>query len=160
MLLVSQRLSLHPGLPTDFQDYTLQPWKVPERKQVKCCLLTFLSAEKETIDTSLLVHDFKREELLVHFFSFSSSQIMHIFVPKFKNCWRVDWFCEYCFWLFCSLYLCKRLLVLCVQWKATLMLNTVLESLQQLVLFVQKSETTTSFQTEFKGGKTISWLVF
>lgn len=85
MLLVSQRLSLHPGLPNDFQDYTLQPWKVPERKQVKCCLLAFLSAEKETIDTSLLVvHDFKREELLVHFFSFSFSQIMHIFVPNLK----------------------------------------------------------------------------
>lgn len=136
---------------------------MPERKQVKCCLLDFLSAEKEIlfIDTSLLVVYYFNGELLVHFFSFSSSQIVHTFVPNLKTAEELTGFVSTIF-LYSAHFICAQYSWFCVCsenppscWKLSWSL-----SLQKLVPFVQKSETTPLFQTEFKGGKTISWLVF
>lgn len=66
-----------------------------ERKQVKCCLLDFLFAVKETlfIDASLLVvHYPKGGEFLVYFFYFNSSQIVHTFVSNLKTAGFVSTF--------------------------------------------------------------------
>lgn len=129
---------------------------MPERKQVKCCLLDFLSAEKEIlfIDTSLLVVYYFNGELLVHFFSFSSSQIMHTFVPNLITAKELSGFVSTIF-LYSAHFICAQYSWFCVCsenssscWKLSWSL-----SLQKLVPFVQKSETHLCSKQSLKVGK-------
>lgn len=68
----------------------------------------------------------RRTSGLFLFFQFLSNNAY--ICSRFKNFWQVDRFCENYFLLFCLFYLRKRLLVLCVQWRVTLLLKAVLES--------------------------------